>query len=98
MLAQGKTGPDPGSPGEKVSIESFNGKLRDELLAREVIDTLLVANVLIERWRKASNTVRPHSPPGAALVERNWSRPWGQVSGEPLTIREYGLRVLRGKR
>lgn len=40
---------------------SFNGKLRDELLDREVFDHLLEAEVLIGRWRKAYNTVRPHS-------------------------------------
>ena len=42
-------------------MESVNGKLRDKLLAREVFDTLLEAKVLIERWRKVYNTVRPHS-------------------------------------
>ncbi len=42
----------PGSPGENGSIESFNGKLRDELLAREWFDTLLEAKVLVERWRR----------------------------------------------
>jgi transposase InsO family protein len=52
---------EPGSPWENGYVESFNGKLRDELLAREVFDTLLEAKVLIERWRKAYNTVRPHS-------------------------------------
>jgi transposase InsO family protein len=36
----------------------------DELLAREVFDTLLEAKVLIERWRKTYNTVRPHSSLG----------------------------------
>ncbi|MBM4021393.1 MAG: transposase [Planctomycetes bacterium] len=41
-------------------MESFNGKLRDELLKRESFDTLLEAKVLIERWRQGSNTVRPH--------------------------------------
>ena len=51
---------EPGSPWENGYIESFNGKLRDELLAREVFDTLLEAKVLIERWRKDYNTVRPH--------------------------------------
>jgi transposase len=55
---------EPGSPWENGSIESFNGKLRDELLARELFDTLLEAKVLIERWRKAYNTVRPHSSLG----------------------------------
>jgi len=41
-------------------VESFNGKLRDELLKRESFDTLLEAKVLIERWRQAYNTVQPH--------------------------------------
>ena len=55
---------EPGSPWENGSIESFNGKLRDELLARGVFDTLLEAKVPIRRWRKAYNTVRPHSSLG----------------------------------
>ena len=52
---------EPGSPWENGYVESYNGKLRDELLARVVFDTLLEAKVLIERRRKAYNTVRPHS-------------------------------------
>ncbi|MEM6504013.1 MAG: IS3 family transposase [Planctomycetota bacterium] len=54
----------PGSPWENGHIESFNGKLADELLAREVFDTLYEARVLIERWRVQYNTVRPHSALG----------------------------------
>src|ERR1700748_12975 len=42
---------EPGSPWENGYIESFNGKLTDELLDGEVFDTLLEAKVLIERWR-----------------------------------------------
>jgi putative transposase len=42
-------------------VESFNGKLRDELLDREVFDTLLEATVLLGRLRKAYNTVRPRA-------------------------------------
>ena len=50
-------------------MESFNGKLRAELLDREIFDTLLEAKVLTERWRQEYITVRPHSslgyrPPG----------------------------------
>jgi transposase InsO family protein len=45
-------------------IESFNGKLRDELLAREQFDTLLEAKVLIERWRRHFNAIRPHNSLG----------------------------------
>ena len=53
---------EPGSPWENGYIESFNGKLRDELLEREIFDTLLEAKVLIERWREREyNTIRPHS-------------------------------------
>jgi transposase InsO family protein len=55
---------EPGSPWENGYIESFNGKLRDELLDREIFDTLLEAKVLIERWREEYNTVRPHSSLG----------------------------------
>ena len=51
----------PGSPRENGYIESFNGKLRDELLNLEIFDTLLEAQVLIERWRKHFNHYRPHS-------------------------------------
>lgn len=54
---------EPGSPWENGSIESFNGKLGDELLDGEIFDTLLEAKVLIERWRVWSNTFRPHSSP-----------------------------------
>lgn len=52
---------EPGSPWEDGYIESFNGKLRDELLNGEVFDTLLEAQVFVERWRKEYNTIRPHS-------------------------------------
>ena len=55
---------EPGSPWENGYIESFNGKLRDELLDREIFDTLIEAKVLIERWREEYNTVRPHSSLG----------------------------------
>jgi transposase InsO family protein len=55
---------EPGSPWENGFIESFNGKLRDELLNGEVFDTMLEARVLIERWRREYNTVRPHSSLG----------------------------------
>ena len=55
---------EPGSPWENGYIESFNGKLRDELLNVEILDTLREARVLIERWRRHYNTVRPHSSLG----------------------------------
>ena len=52
---------EPGSPWENGYNESFNGKLRDELLNREVFDTMTEAKILIEVWRKEYNTIRPHS-------------------------------------
>jgi putative transposase len=55
---------EPGSPWENGYIESFNGKLRDELLNREVFDTLAEAKILIEMWRKDYNEIRPHSALG----------------------------------
>jgi len=55
---------EPGSPWENGYCESFNGKLRDELLAREIFYTLKEAKVLIERWRREYNTIRPHSALG----------------------------------
>jgi len=55
---------EPGSPWENGYVESFNGKLRDELLNREVFTTLMEANILIEQWRKEYNQVRPHSALG----------------------------------
>ena len=54
----------PGSPWENGYNESFNGKLRDELLNGELFYTLKEAEVLIERYRQHYNTVRPHSSLG----------------------------------
>jgi transposase InsO family protein len=51
---------EPDSPWENGYIESFNGKLRDELLNREIFTTLTEAKVLIAGWRKEYNQVRPH--------------------------------------
>jgi putative transposase len=55
---------ESGSPWENGYIESFNGKLRDELLNREICTTLEEAKVLIEQWRREYNQVRPHSSLG----------------------------------
>jgi len=65
---------EPGSPWENGYIESFNGKLRDELLNGELFCTLWEAQVVIERWRQAYNGVRPHSalgyrPPTPEAIE-----------------------------
>ena len=67
---------EPGSPWENGYVESFNSKLRDELLNGEVFTTLTEAKILIEGWRKEYNQVRPHSSlgyrpptPGAVMLK-----------------------------
>lgn len=55
---------EKGSPWENGYNESFNGKLRNELLNGEIFYTLKEAQVLIERWRIHYNTIRPHSALG----------------------------------
>ena len=55
---------EPGSPWENGYCESFNGKLRDELLNGEIFYTLNEARIVIESWRRHYNTVRPHSSLG----------------------------------
>ena len=55
---------EPGSPWENGYIESFNGKMRDELWAGEIFYSLKETQVLIEMWRKQYNTIRPRSALG----------------------------------
>jgi putative transposase len=55
---------EPGSPWENGYNESFNGKLRDELLNTEIFYSFKEAQILIEQWRRHYNEVRPHSSLG----------------------------------
>lgn len=55
---------EPGSPWENGYIESFNGRLRDELLNGEIFDTMTEARILSEKWRIQYNQKRPHSSLG----------------------------------
>jgi putative transposase len=71
---------EPGSPWENGYVESFNGKLRDELLNGEIFYTLAEAKIVIEQWRRHYNTVRPHSslgykPPAPEVVSWPASSP-----------------------
>ena len=54
----------PGSPWENGYIESFNARLRDELLDGEIFYTLAEARIIVESWRRHYNTVRPHGSLG----------------------------------
>ncbi|MDY8109120.1 IS3 family transposase [Fulvimarina sp. 2208YS6-2-32] len=69
---------EPGSPWENGYCESFNSKLRDELLNGEIFYSLAEAKVVIENWRRHYNTARPHSslgyrPPAPKAVQ--WPAP-----------------------
>lgn len=55
---------EPGSPWENGYVESFNARLRDELLNGEIFYSLREARIIIEKWRRHYNTVRPHSALG----------------------------------
>ena len=82
---------EPGSPLENGYIESFNGKLRDELLKRKVSYTLEEAQVLIERRRRMYNRSRPHSslgnrpPAPEAHLVPNWGSPLTAAAAFGLT-------------
>jgi putative transposase len=69
----------PGKPTQNAFIESFNGRLRDELLNETLFTSLAQARVLIEDWRRDYNTERPHSALGnltpIAYAARNASVP-----------------------
>ena len=88
---------EPGSPWENGYNESFNGKLRDELLKVELFNTLHEAKVLIERWRRHYNTVRPHTslryqPPAPEAILKTdpayavWRLQPGQTSNRSSTM------------
>lgn len=84
---------EPGSPWENGYNESFNGKLRDELLNGEIFYTLQEAQVLIERWRQHYNTVRPHSslsykPPAPVTI-----LPLAAKSTYPKTVRTLTMQL-----
>ena len=71
---------EPGSPWENGYVESFNSKLRDELLDGEIFYSLREAQTLIEAWRRHYNTLRPHSAlgwrPPAPAVRVAGPEPW----------------------
>lgn len=69
---------EPGSPWENGYVESFNARLRDELLNGEIFYSLKEAQVVIEQWRRHYNTIRPHSslgyrpPAPETIVPPSW--------------------------
>ena len=84
---------EPGSPWENGYNESFNGKLRDELLDGEIFFTLQEACVLIEWYRREYNQVRPHSSLGYRPPAPEALLPWGPGSA-PLRLRPRAAAVM----
>jgi putative transposase len=74
----------PGKPMQNAFIESFNGRLRDELLNEEVFDSLTHARQALVRWQQDYNTMRPHSALGGstpAIARRSLELPSGSAPG-----------------
>ena len=94
-----------GSPWENGYNESFNGKLRDELLNGEIFCSLAEAAVLVEQWRREYNTVRPHSacggfPPAPEAIKPSpWFLRMPVLHGPPQVLGlTYGCGTTLGGR
>ncbi len=78
---------EPGSPWENGYVESFNARLRDELLNGEIFYSLREAEIILESWRRHYNTVRPHASlgyqPPAPEVFISAPNPWPAVPAQP---------------
>lgn len=89
----------PGKPTQNAFIESFNGRLRDELLNEEVFESLAHARQMLSRWRHDYNNIRPHSALGGltpATARRTLELSDGSASGalakpQPMTYSAAGL-------
>ena len=75
---------EPGSPWENPYVESFNGRVRDELLNVEEFGSLTEAQVLVEVWRIEYNSYRPHSALGG-LTPDEYHRQWNTVNQPALS-------------
>jgi len=75
---------DPGAPWQNPWVESYGSRMRDELLAIEVFDTLLEAQVLVADWREEYNDYRPHSALGM-LTPTEYARQWRTNHPEELS-------------
>jgi len=90
---------DPGKPRQNGVNESFNGKFRDECLSLEWFKSRAEAKVIIERWRRHYNEVRPHSslsyltPDAFAAKLRSQDASSGQATGRSAAV--CGASALR---
>src|SRR5512133_1980063 len=74
---------EPGAPWENPYVESFNGRVRDELLNLEEFPSLTVAQVVVEAWRIEYNTYRPHSALGG-LAPAEYAATWTSTNRGPI--------------
>ncbi len=90
---------EPGSPWENPFVESFNGRVRDELLNLENFATLAEAQVIVEAWRVEYNTQRPHSALGG-LTPDEYARRYGTPghAAAACAARESRWRSPHGRR
>ena len=77
----------PGKPMQNAFVESFIGKFRDECLNEEIFPSLAEARVVIERWRRDYNQVRPHSAHGGLTPQAIRERPAGDRLRTPDQLR-----------
>ena len=88
----------PGKPNENAYIESFNGKFRDECLNEHWFISLVHARSVIEAWRIAYNTERPHSSLGN-LTPEEFARTIGEhevsLTADSTFSSELGVRSTR---
>ena len=86
----------PGKPQQNAFIESFNGRLRDELLNETLFSSLAHAPIALATWQIDYNTVRPHSSLGnlTPLEYANRSRPASQRDGSLRAIGGYAPRPV----
>jgi len=75
---------EPGAPWENPYVESFNGRVRDELLNVEEFTSLTVAQVVVEAWRIQYNTYRPHSALGG-LTPAEYAATWTSTTQPALS-------------
>jgi putative transposase len=88
----------PGKPTQNAFIESFNGRLRDELLNEEVFGSLAHVRQALGRWRHDYNNLRPHSALGGitpatarrTLEPLDGSAPGGPAKPQPMKYYAFG--------
>ena len=84
----------PEAHGENGYVEPSHGRLRDELLDREIFHTLLEAKVLIEQWRKHYNHIRPQSALGCIPPAPEARVPWPPYKAG--TVNGFGMNLNTG--